>query len=176
MSFNFHIYRSVPGNLRYLLIHKSRFLPAWVLTWDINSIHLYGRGNIDPLKFGTWALTQEWVLSQDITVLYYCTMTGVSLYWYLCMYTGPPSLASSSSYVHLSSESKFGYVLLPMVTIIMSAIIATVIAVVMTRVVNKRLVCFSVLCMHLELLSIINVSLILGFVLHCFHTSLTAIN
>ena len=70
-------------------------------------------------------------------VLYYDWSVSI-----LCMYTDPPSSASTS-FVHLSSESKFDYVLLLTVTIFMSTIIATVIAVVVTRVVNKKLVCFS---------------------------------
>ena len=34
-------------------------------TQDINCIHLYGSCDIDPLKFGTWALAWEWTLAQD---------------------------------------------------------------------------------------------------------------
>ena len=46
--------------------------PAWVLTWDINIIayiYYYGSSYIDPLKCGTWVLTQEWALAWDTTVM-----------------------------------------------------------------------------------------------------------
>ena len=64
-----YIYRSVLGKHPWALKHNSRFRPAWVLTRDINSICLYGSCNNDPLKFGTWALTWEWALARDTTVL-----------------------------------------------------------------------------------------------------------
>ena len=35
---------------------------------------LYGSCNSDPLKFGTWALTREWALAQDTTVLVHDNM------------------------------------------------------------------------------------------------------
>ena len=63
-------YRSVPGKRPWALKHNSRFRPAWALTQDINSICLYGSCNSDPLKFGTWALTREWALAQDTTVVH----------------------------------------------------------------------------------------------------------
>ena len=54
--------------------HTSQFWPAWALTWDITSIYLYRSCYIDPLKWGTWALTQEWALARDTTVnAYKCT-------------------------------------------------------------------------------------------------------
>ena len=64
-----YTYRSVPGKRPWALKHNLRFWPAWVLTWDINSICLYGSCNSDPLKFGTWALTREWALARDTTVI-----------------------------------------------------------------------------------------------------------
>ena len=48
--------------------HNLRFWPAWALTRDQNSIRLYRSCCIDPLKWGTWALTREWALAQDTTV------------------------------------------------------------------------------------------------------------
>ena len=62
-------YHSVPGKRPWALKHNSRFWPTWALTRDINSICLYGSCNSDPLKFGTWALTREWALARDTTVL-----------------------------------------------------------------------------------------------------------
>ena len=63
------MYHSVPGKHPWALKHNSRFRPAWALTRDINSICLYGSCNSDPsLKFGTWALTQEWALVRDTMV------------------------------------------------------------------------------------------------------------
>ena len=38
------------------------------LGMDISCLHLYGNSYIDPLKFGTSALTQEWVLARDTMV------------------------------------------------------------------------------------------------------------
>ena len=57
--------------LPWALQHNSLFQPTQVFTRDINCIHLYGSyyNIIDPLKFGTWALTREWVLAQDTMVL-----------------------------------------------------------------------------------------------------------
>ena len=42
--------------------------PAWAVTWGIICIYLYGSSYIDPLKFGTWVLTHEWMLAWDATV------------------------------------------------------------------------------------------------------------
>ena len=61
--------RSVPGKRPWALKHNSGFWPAWAPTRDINSICLYRSCNSDPLKFGAWALTQEWVLARDTRVL-----------------------------------------------------------------------------------------------------------
>ena len=55
------VYR-VPGKHPWALKHNSH---TWVLTRDINCIHLYGSCHIDTLKFGTW---WEWVLVWDIMV------------------------------------------------------------------------------------------------------------
>ena len=51
--------------------HNSRFWPTWVLTWDQNPIRLtmYGNCYSGPLKCSTWALTREWALARDTTVL-----------------------------------------------------------------------------------------------------------
>ena len=81
------------------------------------------------------------------------TRASLHLALTLCIHVnaGPPS---TSSPVHLSSESKLGYVLLPMVTIFMSTIIATVIAVVTIKAVNKKMVyffCFVHTCMNVPL-------------------------
>ena len=59
------LYRSVLGKRPWALKHNSRFRPTRALTWDINSMCLYGSCNSDPLKFGTWALTREWALARD---------------------------------------------------------------------------------------------------------------
>ena len=63
-------YCSVLGKRPWALKHTSQFWPAWVLTQDIISIHLYRSCYIDPLKWGTWALTQEWVLAWDTMVIH----------------------------------------------------------------------------------------------------------
>ena len=60
-------YHSVPGKHPWAL--KSRFGPAWALTRDITSMRLYRSCCIDPLKWGTWALTREWALARDTTVI-----------------------------------------------------------------------------------------------------------
>ena len=62
------VYCSVPGKCPALK-HNSRFWPAWALTRDQNSMHLYRSCYIDPLKWGTWALTWQWALAQDTTVV-----------------------------------------------------------------------------------------------------------
>ena len=63
-------YCSVPSKCPWVLKHNSQFWPTWVLfIRDINCIHLYGSCYINPLKFGTWALTWEWPLARDTTVL-----------------------------------------------------------------------------------------------------------
>ena len=72
------IYRSVLGKRPWALKHNLHFWPAWALTRDINSICLYGSCNSDPLKFGTWALTREWVLARDTTVIRH---THLGHYW-----------------------------------------------------------------------------------------------
>ena len=48
--------------LKQLMILTHNVL--WVLSQDIISIHLYGSCHLYPLKFGTWALTREWVLAR----------------------------------------------------------------------------------------------------------------
>ena len=40
----------------------------------IISIHFYGSCYFYPLKFGTWALTGEWLLAQDTTVVHACML------------------------------------------------------------------------------------------------------
>ena len=62
-------YHSVPVKHPWALKHNSQFWPTWALTRDINSIFLYRSCYIEPLKCGTWALTWEWVLARDTTVL-----------------------------------------------------------------------------------------------------------
>ena len=57
------------GKCPWALKHNSRFWPAWALTQNQNSTCLYRTCYIDPLKWGTWALTQEWALAQDNTVI-----------------------------------------------------------------------------------------------------------
>ena len=61
-------YRSVLGKRPWALKHNSQFCPTWALTRDQNSIRLYRSCYIDPLKWGTWALTREWALARDTTV------------------------------------------------------------------------------------------------------------
>ena len=39
-----------------------------VVSRDINCTHLYGSCYTDPLKFGTWAFTQQWALGRDTMV------------------------------------------------------------------------------------------------------------
>ena len=51
---------------------ELRFQLGWALTRDINCIHLYGSCYNNHMKFGTWALPQEWVLAQDTTVYTLC--------------------------------------------------------------------------------------------------------
>ena len=43
-------------------------------------MHLYSSVFIDPFKFGTWALTREWVLTWDTMVSMYHVCV------YVCMY------------------------------------------------------------------------------------------
>ena len=62
-------YRSVPRKRPWALKRNSRFWPAWVLTRDQNFIHLYRSSYSGPLKCGTGALTREWALARDTTVI-----------------------------------------------------------------------------------------------------------
>ena len=62
-----------------LNIHETlQFQQAWVLTWDINCMYLYGSCYIDPLKFGTWELSEEWALAQDTIALF--TLANLARY------------------------------------------------------------------------------------------------
>ena len=60
--------RSVPGKCSWALTH---YWPVWVFTQDVNIMHLYGGCYTDPMKHSAWALTWEWVLAQDTTVMAY---------------------------------------------------------------------------------------------------------
>ena len=61
--------RSVLGKHPWVLKHSSRFWPVWVLTRDIyHSCYMY----IDPLKFGTWVLSQEWALAWNTIMVHVC--------------------------------------------------------------------------------------------------------
>jgi hypothetical protein len=68
--------RSVPGKRPWALKHDLQFWPAWALTRDQNPIRLYRCCYSDPLKCGTWALTQ---LARDTTVNI-LVLIGHSLY------------------------------------------------------------------------------------------------
>ena len=61
-------YRSVLSKHPWTLKHNSLFWPAWAPARDQNPIHLYRSCYSGPLKYGTWALTQELALAQDTTV------------------------------------------------------------------------------------------------------------
>ena len=50
--------------------NNSWFLAAWALTQGQNSICLYRSCYSVPLKCGSWALTREWALAQDTTVIF----------------------------------------------------------------------------------------------------------
>ena len=57
-----------------------RFRPSWVLTQDINSMFVWKLQKWPLQKFGTWAVTREWVIARDTTVLHvYSTRLAVYL-------------------------------------------------------------------------------------------------
>ena len=89
-------YLSVPGKRPWALKHNSQFWPAWALTREQNSVHLYRSCYSGPLKYSTWVLTREWALARDTTVFgirnLFCTKIHVdsrnimSKYMYMYMY------------------------------------------------------------------------------------------
>ena len=71
MLLNIHYYASAKS------AHYRKYATvSWVsahghlnITHNFGPIRLYRSCYSGPLKFGTWALTQEWALAQDTTVV-----------------------------------------------------------------------------------------------------------
>ena len=82
------MYHNVPGKCPWALQHNLRFWPARALTRDKNFICLYRSCYIEPLKWGTWALTQEWAFARNvhysIMVNSVCTCAHVCISWVCC--------------------------------------------------------------------------------------------
>ena len=76
----FNTVRSVPGKHPRVLKHKLQFWPAWVLTWDQNSIHLYRSCYTGPLKYHGMYMG----LAQD-TVVHVHACTCIIHNVYRCM-------------------------------------------------------------------------------------------
>ena len=84
------MYHSVPGKCPWALKHILWFRPTWVLTQDINCIHLYG-SKLLHLPFEIWYVG-AYPLARD-TMVYYQHFFPPSLHaaWVSCLFLVPQS-------------------------------------------------------------------------------------